>query len=59
MQTLQNRDEVTLGQIKADANEAVSNWNGEDSGLAEDRANLGEDILEAVKNLEELLTELN
>lgn len=59
METINNFfDNMTLCQIKADAKEAVSNWNGEDE-RGEDRASVGEDILEAVRNLEELLDQFN
>ena len=48
----------TLGEIRKEAMEIASQWNGEDSGLAEDRAEKAQDILEAIQNLEELISEL-
>ena len=48
--------ETTLEQIKADANEARSNWNGEDE-RGEEKANIAEDLLEAIRNVEELWAE--
>ena len=47
----------TLGEIELEAREITENWNGEDEA-GEDRANQAEDILEAVRNLEELLADL-
>jgi hypothetical protein len=48
----------TLGEIRKEAMEIAGQWNGEDSGLAEDRAEKAQDILEAIQNLEELISEL-
>jgi hypothetical protein len=48
----------TLGEIRKEAMEIVSQWNGEDLGLAEDRAEKAQDILEAIQNIEELINEL-
>jgi len=48
---------MNLNEIKRCA-EVLGSWNGKDSGLAEDRANIARDVLEAVRNLEELLSEL-
>jgi Asp-tRNA(Asn)/Glu-tRNA(Gln) amidotransferase A subunit family amidase len=49
----------TLRDIKEEANQIAGEWNGDESGVLEDRANIAGDILEAVKNLEELLAELD
>jgi len=49
----------TLKDIKEEANQIAGEWNGDESGVLEDRANIAGDILEAVKNLEELLAELD
>jgi len=51
--------EKTLKDIKAEAEQVAGEWNGDEPGVLEDRANIAGDILEAVKNLEELLAELN
>lgn len=51
-------DNLTLGEIKLQAHEIKGAWNGDDAGAEEDRANIAEDIEEALKNLEELLSEL-
>jgi hypothetical protein len=48
----------TLGEIRKEAMEIVGQWNGEDLGLAEDRAEKAQDILEAIQNIEELISEL-
>ena len=47
---------MNIEQIKADAQEAVSNWNGEDT-KGEEKASIGQDILDAIDNLEELVAE--
>jgi hypothetical protein len=49
---------MTLEQIKAYAEKVAGNWNGEDAGMAEDRAMIANDILDAVKSIEELLAQL-
>jgi len=51
--------EKTLKDIKGEAEQVAGEWNGDESGVLENRANIAGDILEAVKNLEELLAELN
>lgn len=50
---------MTIGQIKKYAEEIASSWNGEDSGMAEDRAGWANEVLEKIAELEELLKELN
>ena len=52
-------DKRTLSEIKEEMMDIQGKWNGDDAGVDEDNANTAEDILEAVKNLEELLTEIN
>lgn len=47
---------MTLEQIKKWAEDIVGNWNGDNPGSAEDRAHQANDILEAIKNLEELIS---
>lgn len=49
----------TLENIKKYAEEVQASWNGDEAGIQEDRYNIASDVLEAVKNLEELLAELN
>ena len=49
----------TLNEIKKEALEIMGKWNGDDAGVEEDNSNTAEDILEAVKNLEELLAEIH
>jgi hypothetical protein len=44
--------------LKKHMEELSGNWNGKESGLAEDRAMLANDIIEKVKELEELLITL-
>ena len=48
----------TLNEIKKEALEIMGKWNGDDAGVDEDNSNTAEDILEAVKNLEELLADI-
>lgn len=55
--TMQRETEnnMTLEQIRKWAEEISGNWNGDDSGSAEDRAHQANEIIEAVENLEELI----
>jgi len=48
----------TLNEIKKEAEDIMGQWNGDNAGVDEDNANIAGDILEAVKNLEELLAEI-
>lgn len=48
----------TLEQIKAEMEVIKGQWDGENAGRLEDRAMIAEDVLNAIKNVEELLTEL-
>ena len=50
---------MTLNQIKKWADEIAGSWNGDESGLQEDMAHQAQDILEAVKNLEDLIEEMD
>jgi len=50
---------MNLEQIKKWAEEIAGEWNGDESGRGEDRAHQANDILEAVKNLEELISEMD
>ncbi len=47
----------SLKEIKAYAGNVAGQWNGDESGIQEDNASIAEEVLEAVKNLEELLTQ--
>ena len=49
----------SIKEIKKYAEEIAGNWNGDESGLQEERAQLAQDVLEAVVNLEEALMLLN
>ena len=51
-------DKRTLSEIKEEMMDIQGKWNGDDAGVEEDNSNTAEDILEAVKNLEELLAEI-
>jgi hypothetical protein len=55
---------MNIEKIKEEQNEILSGWNGEDStfyvngeSYTEDDVNKAEDILEAIKSLEELINE--
>lgn len=48
----------TLEQIKAEMKVIKGQWDGDNAGREEDRANIAQDILDAIKNVEELLAEL-
>lgn len=47
--------QTQLEMLKKHMEEISGNWNGKESGLAEDRAMLANEILEKIKELEELL----
>ena len=51
-------DSLTLKQIVEYCEKVEGEWNGDESGLAEDRANTASDIIEQVNSIKELLTEL-
>jgi len=44
-----------LQYVEDEMKVVMGQWNGEDAGIKEDRANLAEDVIEASKNLKELL----
>ena len=46
---------MNLEEIKKWAEEIAGSWNGDESGSQEERAQQALDILEAIKNLEELI----
>jgi len=49
---------LTLIDLKKRMEQIAGEWNGDESGVLEDRANIAGDILEAIKNIEDLLEEL-
>lgn len=53
------KPEQTLTEIYNHAEEIAGQWDGDESGIREDRAMIANDIMEAVKNLRELLSDLN
>jgi phage host-nuclease inhibitor protein Gam len=52
-------EENKLGDIRREAMRIASEWDGDQSGIQEDRAMIAGDILEAIRNLEELLSDLD
>lgn len=54
---LHNSNMDSLKEIKAYAGNVAGQWNGDESGIQEDNASIAEEVLEAVKNLEELLNQ--
>jgi len=49
---------LDLGQIKKDAENISSQWNGDEAGEAEDKAHCAEEVIETINKLQELLNEL-
>ena len=49
----------SLKKIKDWAEDISGEWNGDDSGRGEDRAMQANDILEKIKELEELISEMD
>ena len=49
----------SIKQIKEWAEEISGSWNGDDSGRGEDRATQANDILEAIKELEILINDMD
>ena len=47
-----------LAKLKEALEEIAGEWNGDESGLQEDRAHASQEAIEKIKELEELLTEL-
>ena len=45
----------TLNELEVEMRQITSEWNGDESGAKEDRANVAQGILEAIKNIKELL----
>ena len=56
---LEKYKEKTLSQIKEEAQEIAGEWNGDESGVKEDRALIASDIIDKVDEIRELLAELN
>lgn len=50
---------MNLTQLKQTLLSIAGSWNGKESGLAEERALLAEDALEALEELKNLLVELD
>ena len=48
----------TLNELEVEMRQITSEWNDDESGAKEDRANVEQDILESIRNIKELLTEL-
>ena len=48
----------TLKEIKKYAEKIAGEWDGDLSGVEEDRAHIAGDILDAIQNIEDLLNEL-
>jgi len=48
----------TLKEIKEEMESIAGSWNGKEAGRQEDRVHQANDILQACKNLEELLEEM-
>lgn len=48
----------TLGEIKWKMKSIMGEWDGDNPGVKEDMAYAAEKVLEAIKNVEELLAEL-
>lgn len=54
-----NKDKSpTLNQIVEFCKKIEGEWNGDDSGVMEDRANMARDIIDQINNIKELLKEL-
>jgi len=48
-----------LKQLKSQLEGISGNWNGDESGTAEDRAHAADEAIEKINELEALLEELN
>lgn len=48
-----------LLKLRKEAEEISGNWNGDESGYAEEQATIANDIIEKVDELVELINELN
>ena len=50
---------IELDKLTSSCEEIAGNWNGEDSGIVEDRATTALDIQEKIGELKELIDYLN
>lgn len=48
-----------LKQLKSQLEGIAGNWNGDESGIAEERADASNEGIELIEKLEEILEELN
>ena len=48
-----------MEELKKETEEIAGNWNGKDSGWAEDQAMIANEILEKIGEIETLIKELN
>lgn len=48
-----------MDKLKKEMEEIAGSWNGDESGLAEDRAHAALEVIEHIDAIEELLKELN
>lgn len=48
-----------LKQLKSQLEGIAGNWNGDESGIAEDRAHAANEGIELIEKLESILEELN
>ena len=51
--------DLDLAHIKTYAEEIAGSWNGKESGRAEERADIANDMIDKVDELRKLLAELN
>ena len=49
----------SIAKIKEWAEEIEASWDGKDSGRAEDNSHAAKEILEKIKEIEELINEIN
>ena len=49
---------MNLEQLKEYFEQVAGEWNGDESGIQEDRANIANDALDAIKVVENALSEL-
>ena len=59
LEAQQLRHQQHLDALKDYAEKVMSEWDGDTAGLKEDRAMIAQDIIEAVQNLKELLSDLD
>ena len=49
---------LELDTLQKWAEEIAGQWNGDEAGIQEDKANVANNIIESVKNLKELIEEM-